>query len=228
MRGHAAVGRCPACRRRRAGKSGTIRDTGRRLRGRGRRARAYPGSSSEHREVARAGLEPDVEDVHLFPELRAAAVGALRSRGNRCRRLRACTRRRRLRARTARRPCGSPPGRLSGLPQPSHRNTAMGTPQMRWREMHQSGRVAIMFEMRSSPQAGSHFTLLDFVQRAPAQRVAARRHRRFHRDEPLLGGAEDDRDCGSASSADTSARVFSVVQQHAATSSADRQSAGSP
>ena len=25
--------------------------------------------------------------------------------------------------------------------------------------MHQSGRVAIMFEMRSSPQAGSHFTL---------------------------------------------------------------------
>ena len=35
----------------------------------------------------------------------------------------------------------------------------MGTPQMRWREMHQSGRVAIMLEMRSSPQAGSHFTL---------------------------------------------------------------------
>ncbi len=32
----------------------------------------------------------------------------------------------------------------------------MGTPQMRWREMHQSGRVAIMLEMRSSPQAGSH------------------------------------------------------------------------
>ena len=36
----------------------------------------------------------------------------------------------------------------------------MGTPQMRWREMHQSGRVAIMLEMRSSPQAGSHFTFL--------------------------------------------------------------------
>ena len=34
----------------------------------------------------------------------------------------------------------------------------MGTPQMRWREMHQSGRVAIMLEMRSSPQAGSQMT----------------------------------------------------------------------
>jgi hypothetical protein len=30
----------------------------------------------------------------------------------------------------------------------------MGTPHTRWREMHQSGRVAIMLEMRSSPQAG--------------------------------------------------------------------------
>ena len=33
-----------------------------------------------------------------------------------------------------------------------------GNPQMRWREMHQSGRVAIMLEMRSSPQAGSQRT----------------------------------------------------------------------
>ena len=31
---------------------------------------------------------------------------------------------------------------------------------MRCREMHQSGRVAIMFEMRSSPHAGSHSTCL--------------------------------------------------------------------
>src|SRR6266705_4282946 len=51
-------------------------------------------------------------------------------------------------------------GSFSGLPQPSHRNTAIGTPQTRWREMHQSGRVAIMLEMRSSPHAGSHFTFL--------------------------------------------------------------------
>src|ERR1700692_3714586 len=49
-------------------------------------------------------------------------------------------------------------GSFTGLPQLSHRNTAIGTPHMRCREMHQSGRVAIMFEMRSSPHAGSHFT----------------------------------------------------------------------
>src|ERR1700722_452898 len=52
------------------------------------------------------------------------------------------------------------PGSFNGLPHDSHKNTAMGTPQTRWREMHQSGRVAIMFDNRSSPQAGSHFTFL--------------------------------------------------------------------
>src|SRR6266700_3311576 len=51
-------------------------------------------------------------------------------------------------------------GSFSGLPQPSQRKTAIGTPQTRWREMHQSGRVAIMLERRSSPQEGSHFTFL--------------------------------------------------------------------
>jgi hypothetical protein len=44
--------------------------------------------------------------------------------------------------------------------QPSQKMMAMGTPQTRWREMHQSGRVAIMLEMRSSPQAGSQRTFL--------------------------------------------------------------------
>ena len=48
---------------------------------------------------------------------------------------------------------------ISGWRQPSQRNTAIGTPHTRWREMHQSGRVAIMLAMRSSPHAGSHFTL---------------------------------------------------------------------
>src|ERR1017187_5971619 len=49
---------------------------------------------------------------------------------------------------------------LSGLPQLSQRKTAIGTPQTRCLEMHQSGRVAIMFESRSSPHDGSHFTCL--------------------------------------------------------------------
>src|SRR5262252_1405848 len=48
----------------------------------------------------------------------------------------------------------------SGFPQLSHRNTAMGTPHTRCREMHQSGLVWIMFDSRSSPQPGSHFTFL--------------------------------------------------------------------
>src|SRR5258708_6957344 len=51
-------------------------------------------------------------------------------------------------------------GFLTESPQPSHKNTAIGVPQILCLEMHQSGRVAIMLEMRSSPQAGSHFTFL--------------------------------------------------------------------
>ncbi len=49
---------------------------------------------------------------------------------------------------------------FKGLPHDSHRNTAIGTPHTRCREMHQSGRVWIMFDKRSSPHDGSHFTFL--------------------------------------------------------------------
>ena len=55
---------------------------------------------------------------------------------------------------------------MQRLWQLSQRKTAMGTPQTRWREMHQSGRVAIMLAMRSSPQAGSHLTLFLISSRA--------------------------------------------------------------
>jgi hypothetical protein len=34
----------------------------------------------------------------------------------------------------------------------------IGTPQARWREMHQSGRLATMLWMRSRPHAGIHRT----------------------------------------------------------------------
>src|SRR5271170_2305476 len=44
------------------------------------------------------------------------------------------------------------------LEQLLHAKTAIGTPQTRCREMHQSGRLETMFEMRSLPHAGSHFT----------------------------------------------------------------------
>ena len=42
----------------------------------------------------------------------------------------------------------------------------IGTPQTRWREMHQSGRVAIMLQMRSSPQPGIQLTSVDGVEGA--------------------------------------------------------------
>src|SRR5438876_296402 len=51
-------------------------------------------------------------------------------------------------------------GSFSGLPHPVHANTAIGTPHTRCREMHQSGRVSTILEMRSSPHSGSHFTFL--------------------------------------------------------------------
>ena len=83
----------------------------------------------------------------------------------------------------------------------------IGTPHTRWREMHQSGRIAIMFEMRSSPHAGIHFTFL------MASSACWRRLFAVHADEPLLGGAEDGRHCGSASSADSCARSCSWLSR---------------
>ena len=71
----------------------------------------------------------------------------------------------------------------------------MGTPQMRWRLMHQSGRVAIMLVMRSLPQAGSQ-TTLSISSMASWRKVvfvpSCALDRGFEADEPLLGGAEDD------------------------------------
>jgi hypothetical protein len=48
---------------------------------------------------------------------------------------------------------------MSGLLHCSQRKTAMGTSQIFWRLMHQSGRVAIMLVMRTLPQLGSQTTL---------------------------------------------------------------------
>ena len=84
---------------------------------------------------------------------------------------------------------------MMGWLQSSQRKTAMGTPQMRWRLMHQSGRVAIMLVMRSLPQAGSQ-TTLSISSMASWRNVVSDPSARFtgvsRRDEPLLGGAEDD------------------------------------
>ncbi len=65
--------------------------------------------------------------------------------------------------------------------------SAIGTPHVRWREMHQSGRPSIMPVMRCSPQAGVHLHLLDIAQRVGTQSAS------IHADEPLRRGAEDHR-----------------------------------
>ena len=70
----------------------------------------------------------------------------------------------------------------------SQPSAGIGTPQARWRLMHQSGRFATMPSIRSRPQAGSQRTR----RRSPAS-VRPRRSSWSTRDEPLLGGAEDDR-----------------------------------
>ncbi len=51
-------------------------------------------------------------------------------------------------------------------------NSASGTPQVRCREMHQSGRSAIMPVMRCSPQEGVQLHLADVAQRMRAQILA--------------------------------------------------------
>ena len=80
----------------------------------------------------------------------------------------------------------------------SRTNTAIGTPQARWREITQSGRPAIMPLMRFWPGGRHPLGDRDRVQRAGAQRIAG-----FglavvgdilvHRDEPLRRVAEDHR-----------------------------------
>ncbi len=63
-------------------------------------------------------------------------------------------------------------------------NSGIGTPQVRWRETHQSGRLAIMLLMRCSPQTGIQST----CEIASSARFA--QPRLIHADEPLRRGAE--------------------------------------
>ena len=81
----------------------------------------------------------------------------------------------------------------------------IGTPQARWREMHQSGRFASMLKIRSRPHAGIHLTSpIDGLEAGLPQRAAlgaagAVRRRTLderlavHADEPLRRRQEDHR-----------------------------------
>ena len=128
----------------------------------------------QHEGVRRAGVEPDVEMSSTFfqrvvgelaEEALARAVlvpgvGALLLEGFDDAHVR---------------PRG--PARISTEPSGfSLMNTAIGTPQARWREITQSGRVSIMPVMRFSPCAGTQRVAL--MARERAMRAACRRARR--------------------------------------------------
>src|SRR5207244_9707716 len=50
-------------------------------------------------------------------------------------------------------------------------SAGIGTPQTRWREMHQSGRFATMLYMRSWPHAGYHLKSLSIASSAACRSV---------------------------------------------------------
>ena len=74
----------------------------------------------------------------------------------------------------------------------SRTNTAIGTPQARWREITQSGRLSIMPLMRFSPAAGTQRVVLISRERNAAQGAVQALDRLVHGDEPLRRVAEDD------------------------------------
>ena len=145
----------------------------------------------QHEGVRGAGIEPDVENV---VDLLPAVVGELARGSARARRgLYQASAPSASKASTMR-TSTSGSCRISTEPSGfSLMNTAIGTPQARWREITQSGRLSIMPVMRFSPCGGTQRVTRDGVQRARAQRVAGLVDALIHGDEPLRRVAEDDR-----------------------------------
>src|SRR3954447_10297725 len=54
--------------------------------------------------------------------------------------------------------CSTSAAVMIASPQFEQSTAGIGTPQARWREMHQSGRFDSMLNSRSRPQPGIHFT----------------------------------------------------------------------
>ena len=108
--------------------------------------------------------------------------------------------RRRRRARRRAPPARSTSAGVSTASPHAVQSTAgIGTPQARWREMHQSGRFVTMLKMRSRPQAGIHFTWWSMAccaacaQRPRLAVLAGDDRVAVHPDEPLRRGEEDHR-----------------------------------
>src|ERR1019366_1472707 len=147
------------------------------------------GNAAQHRRMARTGFEPYVDGVHLLAKLRPSALGAPDSGGK---------------------------NRFRGVFVPGV--SALASEQLDDRAIHRSivekflASFALKHRDGDTPDAlarntpvgagGDHvrdalfapsrvpFPFLDFFQRTAAQRAAG--DLAFHRDEPLLGGAEDD------------------------------------
>src|SRR5580765_7683891 len=64
-------------------------------------------------------------------------------------------------------------GVVIAVPHFAQSTAGIGTPQTRWREMHQSGRFATMLYMRSCPHDGIHRTLLSTASIAASRSVRA-------------------------------------------------------
>ena len=65
-------------------------------------------------------------------------------------------------------------GLTTDSPHPSQRSTGMGTPQVRWRLMHQSGRFSTIPRMRERPHSGTQVTVWSISLSAFPRRVASR------------------------------------------------------
>ena len=176
------------------------------------------GRARQHRLVARARVEPDVEDVLLALERRCRRTSGRSSPSGR-------------NSSSGRSYQASAPYCSKTPPARSHQlrreqrlaaavqsKAGMGTPQARWREMHQSGRFVTMLRMRSRPQAGIHSPGVDRVLRGlraacavwpsspaiPARRPCARTTATWRGRSP---------GSGSASSAGTGAANVLAVPQ---------------
>ncbi len=95
--------------------------------------------------------------------------------------------------------CSTSAGVMRASPHFVQSTAGIGTPQARWREMHQSGRFDTMLKMRSWPHAGIQVTSWSIACSAAARSVrcltvGALDHRvAVHPHEPLCGGEKDDR-----------------------------------
>ena len=139
---------------------------------------ARSGVARQHGLVARARVEPDVEDVALALERRRRRTTGTSARRARTPRSAARTRRRRC---TARRPPAArstSAGVSTASPQVVQSSAGIGTPHARWREMHQSGRFDDHVEDAVAAPGGNPLHLMvDGVARGLAQRARLRRPR---------------------------------------------------